>query len=45
VIRSEEFAVQLRAPRAGEVQEDVDVHLSAEELAEWLKVFSEGDER
>jgi hypothetical protein len=43
VIRSEEFAVQLRAPRTGGVEEDV--HLSAEELAEWLKVFGQGDER
>jgi hypothetical protein len=43
VIRSEEFALQLSAPSPGGVEEDV--HLSADELAEWLKVFGQGDER
>lgn len=43
VVRSEEFAAQLRAPRTGEVEEDV--HLSAAEVTEWLKVFGERDER
>ena len=47
VARSEEFAAQLSAPRAGEVEENVDgdVHLSAAQVTEWLQVFGEGDER
>ena len=42
VMRSEEFAARLRAPRTVQVEEDV--HLSAEEVEEWLKVFEEGRE-
>jgi len=42
VMRSEEFAVQLRARRPADEGEK-DVHLSAEEVGEWLKVFGEED--
>jgi len=41
VTRSEEFAAQLNVSRTVEVEPDV--HLSAEEVEEWLKVF--GDEK
>jgi predicted RNA-binding protein with PIN domain len=41
VIRAEEFATQLSTPRT--VAAAQDVHLSAEEVEEWLEVF--GDER
>nr|HID13731.1 hypothetical protein [Anaerolineae bacterium] len=44
VMRSEEFAVHLRAPRPVDDGEEKDTHLSAEEIEEWLKVFG-GDER
>lgn len=40
VMRSEEFAAQLSAPRAAEVEQR-DVHLSTEEVEEWLKVFGD----
>ncbi|MBU0704895.1 MAG: NYN domain-containing protein [Chloroflexi bacterium] len=40
VIRSEEFAAQLDVPRA---KVERDVHLSAEEVEEWLNVFGKGD--
>ncbi len=41
VMRSEEFAAQLSAPQTAPVERDV--HLSAEEVEEWLRVFGEGD--
>ena len=42
VIRSEEFAAQLSAPRTVETSEaERDVNLSAEEVNEWLKMFGE----
>lgn len=40
VVRSEEFAAQLSASRAAEVEQR-DVHLSTEEVEEWLKVFGD----
>ena len=43
VLRSEEFAAQLRAPRPVDDGEQ-DVHLSAKEVEEWLKVFEGGEE-
>ena len=43
VIRSEEFAAQLSTPRTVDDGEK-DVHLSAEEVEEWLQVFGRGDE-
>jgi predicted RNA-binding protein with PIN domain len=46
VMRSEEFAAQLSTPRTLEtVEAERDVHLSAEEVKEWLRVFGEGDEK
>ena len=41
VMRSEEFAAQLNVPRT--VEAESDVHLSAEEVEEWLNVFGKGD--
>jgi len=41
VMRSEEFAVHLRAP----CKVEDDVHLSAEEIEEWLKMFEVEDEK
>jgi len=41
VMRSEEFAACLRAPRTVDVGEDV--HLSAEEVEEWLDIFGRRD--
>ena len=43
MMRSEEFAAQLRAPRAASVEQDV--HLSEEEVEEWLKVFKGGEDK
>ena len=43
VIRSEEFVAHLRAPRIDEAEDDV--HLSAGEIEEWLRVFEGGEER
>jgi hypothetical protein len=43
VIRSEEFAAQLRTPRSVKVEEDV--HLSAEEVEEWLRAFGGGEDQ
>ena len=40
VMRAEEFAAQLNAPRT---RVERDVHLSAEEVEEWLEVFGAGD--
>ncbi|MEE8390869.1 MAG: NYN domain-containing protein, partial [Anaerolineae bacterium] len=40
VVRSEDFAAQLSAPRT--VEAEPDVHLSEEEVKEWLKVFGDG---
>jgi predicted RNA-binding protein with PIN domain len=40
VMRSEEFAAQLSASRAAEVEQR-DVQLSTEEVEEWLKVFGD----
>ena len=36
-MRSEEFAAQLSTPQTAAAEQDV--HLSAEEVEEWLKVF------
>jgi predicted RNA-binding protein with PIN domain len=47
VTRSEEFAPHLRAPRTadgdGEGGGGKDVHLSAEDVEEWLDIFGEGN--
>jgi hypothetical protein len=42
VMRSEEFAAQLGTPRSASVEQDV--HLSEEEVEEWLKVFEGGED-
>jgi len=45
VMRSEEFAARLSAPRRVETPEaEADANLSPEEVEEWLKVFGGGDE-
>jgi len=40
VMRSEEFVARSKSPRTDDVEEDV--HLSAEEVEEWLRVFGGG---
>jgi predicted RNA-binding protein with PIN domain len=43
VMRAEEFAAQLSADQAAPAEVDQDVHLSAEEVDEWLQVFKDRD--
>jgi predicted RNA-binding protein with PIN domain len=42
VMRSERFAAQLGGPQTASTEQDV--HLSAEEVEEWLKVFEGGED-
>jgi len=44
VMRSEEFAAQLSAPSPADDGEK-DVHLSAEEVEEWLEIFEHRDQK
>jgi predicted RNA-binding protein with PIN domain len=44
VMRAEEFATHLRVPYPVDDGGEKDVHLSAEDVEEWLKMFGAGDE-
>jgi predicted RNA-binding protein with PIN domain len=43
VMRAEEFAARLSAAHVAPAEVDQDVHLSAEEVDEWLRVFEDGE--
>jgi predicted RNA-binding protein with PIN domain len=45
IVRSEEFAARLKAPPTSKTQTEEDIHLSPEEVEEWLAVFNEGTGR